>query len=95
MSTTVMSLKTDKKIKEQAQKLAKQLGFSLGTLLNAFMRQFVRDKEISFSTAPHEVLTPEMNLLLEEIDRDIKEGKNISPSFDNVDDAIAYLHRPL
>lgn len=93
MSTTVMALKTDKTVKEQAQKLAKQMGFSLGTLLNAFMRQFVRDKEIAFSAAPQEKLRPEIELLLDETDRDFREGKNISPPFSNAEDAIAYLKK--
>lgn len=93
MSTTVMALKTDKTLKEQAQKIAKQLGFSLGTLLNAFMRQFVRDKEIAFSAAPQEKLRPEIELLLEEVERDIQQGKNISPAFATGAEAVAYLKK--
>lgn len=32
-----------------------------------------------------------MEALLLEADRDFKEGKNISPSFDTLTDALAYL----
>ena len=52
MSTTVMSLKTDKAIKEKAQTIAKDMGFSLGTLINAFLRQFVKTKTIHFEAEP-------------------------------------------
>ena len=88
-----MTLKTDKTLKAQAQKIAKQMGFSLGTLINAFIRQFVREKKIAFSAHREEKLRPEIELLLEEMDRDLKEGKNISPVFDNAEDAIAYLKK--
>lgn len=52
MSTTVMSLKTDKAIKEKAQKIAKDMGFPLGTLINAFLRQFVKTKTVHFEADP-------------------------------------------
>jgi len=47
--TTVTSVKTDKKVKAQAQKLAKKMGFPLSTLINAFLRQFVRTQRVDFS----------------------------------------------
>lgn len=47
---TLLSIKTDKSLKYAAQKTAEELGFPLGTLINSFLKQFVRTKEISFST---------------------------------------------
>lgn len=89
-----MSLKTDKKLKEQAQKLANDFGFRLGTLINAFLRDFVRKKEVHFGMElPPEPMTPKLEKYLAKIEKDIKEGKNISPTFDNVEDAIAWLHQ--
>ncbi len=46
---TLLTVKTDKSLKDAAQKTAENLGFSLGTLVNAFLRQFVRTKEVTFS----------------------------------------------
>jgi len=46
---TLLTVKTDKSLKNAAQKTAAELGFSLGTLVNAFLRQFVRSKEINLS----------------------------------------------
>ena len=46
---TLMTIKTEKSLKVAAQKTAENLGFSLGTLVNAYLRQLVRTKEISFS----------------------------------------------
>lgn len=91
MSTTVMSLKTDKMVKEKAQKLAKKMGFPLGTLINAFLRQFIRDKAVNFSMEPTIPMSKALEKKLTKIEKDIKEGKNISPAFSNTDDMIDYL----
>ena len=61
-NTTVMSIKTDREIKAQAQNLAKKMGFPLGTLINAFLRQFIRDGAVSFS-----LKTEEKNLMTAQI----------------------------
>ena len=45
-----MTIKTEKSLKSAAQKTAENLGFSLGTLVNAYLKQLVRTKEISFSS---------------------------------------------
>lgn len=50
MSTkTVINVKTDKDLKNKAQKLAKNLGLPLGTVINAYLREFVRERRIVFS----------------------------------------------
>ena len=46
MSKTVVTIKTEKKLKDQAQKVAKIMGFSLGTLVNAYLRQLVINKVV-------------------------------------------------
>ena len=88
MTTTVMSLKTDKKIKEKAQKLAKKMGFPLGTLINAFLRQFVRDEAIHFTMMP---MSKTLERTLSKVEKDIKNDKNISPAFNNPEELFNYL----
>ena len=46
---TLMTIKTEKKLKIAARKTAERLGFSLGTLMNAYLRQLVRTEEVNFS----------------------------------------------
>ena len=53
MKTSVINVKTDKDIKKSAQRVAEELGLSLSTVINAYLRQFVRNKEIHLSAAPH------------------------------------------
>ena len=48
MKTTLL-IKTDKKVKKEAKKVAEAIGIPLGTILNGFLIQLARDKGISFS----------------------------------------------
>lgn len=48
-SKTILNIKTDKTLKKQAQEVASELGVPLGTAINAFLKQFVREKEITLS----------------------------------------------
>ena len=46
---TLITVKTDKSLKRAVDKLIDEIGIPLGTLINSFLRQIVRDKEVSFS----------------------------------------------
>jgi len=48
MPTTTISLRIDKKIKEQADSLFDELGLSLSAAINIFLRQSVRRQKIPF-----------------------------------------------
>ncbi len=91
MKTTMINIKTDKKVKEDAQKLAKELGFTLSSLITASLKQFIRTRSVSFS-AGYE-MTPYLEGVLTEVEKDIKTGKNLSPKFSSAKDASEYLNR--
>lgn len=46
---TILNIKTDKDLKEEAKAVAQELGVPLSTVVNAFLKQFVRDREVVFS----------------------------------------------
>lgn len=94
-NTTVMTIKTNKALKQKAQELAKDMGFPLGTLINAFLRQFVRDEAVSFSLIPQTpyVMNKKLEKELAEIEGDLKQGQNISLPFENAEGLIHYLHK--
>lgn len=48
MQTVVINFKTEPVVKKRAQAVARELGFSLSSLLNAFLRQLIRDKTVNF-----------------------------------------------
>lgn len=74
MEKTVLNIKTDKKVKEEAQKVAKELGLPLGTIINAWLRDLAREKRVVFSVPP----TPNRKTqeLLRKMLRDKKDKKN-------------------
>src|SRR3989337_1493306 len=49
LTKTTILIKTDKAIKESAQKTAERIGIPLSTILNAYLRQFVSEGRVEFS----------------------------------------------
>jgi len=76
---TVINIKTDKEVKKRAQKVAAELGFSLSAVINAYLKQFVRNKEVYFGLIPR--MSPELEKLLGRIEVDIKKNRNVSSAF--------------
>ncbi|MBL7141873.1 type II toxin-antitoxin system RelB/DinJ family antitoxin [Patescibacteria group bacterium] len=75
----VINIKTEKEVKARAQKLAKEIGLSLSAVINAYLKQFVRNKEVHFSITPK--MSPELEKLLGKIEFDIQRNRNISGDF--------------
>ena len=74
---TVISVKVDKEIKEQAQEVAKSVGIPLSTLINAYLRQLVVTRRVDFF-AP-EQMTPEMEKIIAEAEAEIAAGEVCGP----------------
>ena len=91
MNTATIFIKTEPKIKEEAQKTAQELGFSLSSILNAFLRQLVKTKTIHFSIEEEK---PSKYLvgLLRQAEADLKKGET-SPKFKTAEEFIEYLHQ--
>lgn len=91
MNTTAIYIRTEPKVKAKAQKVAKELGFSLSSLVNAWLRQLIKTKTVNFSAREEE---PSEYLIkaIKDAEEALKKGK-ASPVFDNAKDAIAWLHR--
>ena len=89
MNISLITVKTPTQVKERAQEVAKELGFSLSSLVNAYLRQLVKTKTVHFSL-PEE---PTQYLLdcLNESKKDIKAGRVIS--FEKPEEAVSYLDR--
>lgn len=88
---SVINIKTDPETKEQAQKLAADLGVTLSTIINVYLKQFIRTKEFTFSLAYQ--MSPELEKIIVEAEADIMTGKNLSPAFDQAEDALVWLEK--
>ena len=75
---TTMLIKTNKVLKQRAQKLAKKMGLPLGTLVNNYLRNFIVDRQAVFNAPMPNKKTIRA---IEEARRDIKAGKNLSGPF--------------
>jgi antitoxin component of RelBE/YafQ-DinJ toxin-antitoxin module len=75
---TLLTVKTDKSLKLAAQEVAGELGFSLGTLVNALLRQFVRTKEVNVSIDEY---VPNKKLIadIRKADKEFAEGRLPKP----------------
>ncbi|MFA6552684.1 MAG: DUF6364 family protein [Candidatus Paceibacterota bacterium] len=89
---TLINIKTDKDIKIKAQKTAKKIGLSLSSIVNAYLRHFVKTKEVHFSAEHGFRMTPALGKTLREVENDLKVGKNLSPSFSSAREMDKYLN---
>ncbi len=90
MKTAVINVKTDSKIKARAQKVASDLGFSLSSLINAYLRQLVKAKTINFSLVeeePGELLIK----AIREAERERESGDYYS--FSGADEALEFVDK--
>ncbi len=62
---TILNVKTDKKLKAEAKRISEDLGVPLSTVVNAFLKQFVRDKEITLSLNQYRMTSYLENLVAE------------------------------
>ena len=85
-----MLIKTNKVLKTRAQKLAKEMGLPLSTLINNYLREFIIERKATFYAPMPNKKTARM---IEEARRDIKAGKNLSGPFTTAEEAIAYLKK--
>lgn len=93
MVKTVINIKTDKEVKKNAQKIAKEFGISLSDVINASLRNFIRTREVRFSAIPQ--IIPEFEIFLGSVEKDIKEKKNLSLALESTEEMEKYLDNVL
>ena len=89
MKTAIINIKTDMRTKEEAQKLAEELGFSLSSIVTASLKQFIRTQEIHVSAK--KVMSPYLEEILNGVEHDITTRKNLSRSFKSGKEMDTYL----
>jgi len=89
MTKTILNIKTDPSTKLQIQEFAAELGVPVSVIMNAQIKQMLRDRKIILSTELEP--TPYLVKIMEQVEKDIKTGRNMSPSFSTAKEAINYL----
>ena len=83
MPTVSTSIKIDAKTKKEAQELFKDMGMSLTTSLNIFLKQAFRDQRIPFYVGE-----PKYKEEVYQAMKDLKQGKNLSKSYHSAREMI-------
>ena len=83
MATTNLNIRTDKEIKEAAEKIYSSLGLNMTTAINMFLRASIRESGIPFDL--------KLDIPDDETIKAIEEGRMIAKdtnakSYDNMDD---------
>lgn len=86
---TITSIKLDKDVKEEASKLAAELGLNLSVVINATLKKFITERRLVFSVEP-ELNAKTQKKFLKIMD-DIKKGKNLSKPYTNSEDLFKAL----
>jgi len=87
----MINIKTDPSVKVRAQKIAKQFGIPLSALINAQLRQLIREESVAFQVSPR--MSPWLEKIVGQVERDKKIGKNISRAFTDIEEMIAHLEK--
>lgn len=91
MKTAIINFKSDKSLKEGAERFAKGLGISLSDLLNLSLRYVLTTQSVTLDLRP----TPNAetaSIISAEL-ADIKKNKRASPAFLDTKDAFAWLKK--
>ena len=89
-SKTTILIKADKKVKETAQKAAKEIGVPLGTIMGMYLRKFANEKRIAFEVS----LTPNAKTIrmLKKSQKEYERGEYAGP-FSSLDDLYKSLRK--
>ena len=88
MTKTILNIKTDPQTKLQLQEFAAELGVPVSVIMNAQIKQMLRDRKIVLSTELEP--TPYLVKIMEQVERDIITGKNITKTYTK-EEALAHL----
>ena len=90
MNSTIINIKTDPKIKKESKKIVAEMGLTLSSAINGFLRQIIRNKTIIF-TLNENIHSDYLLSSIKESEKERKNGK--IHSFKNNNEAIKFLDK--
>ena len=91
--TSQVVFRIDKKLKDKAIKKAQNEGLPFAAVLKLATKAYV-EGDLDVQLVTQRKLNAKTRRELRRISQDIRQGKNLSPPFDNAKDAVAYLKSP-
>ena len=86
--TDTLHIRVEPSVKQKAEKTLNDLGLSITEAINVFLNQVILNDGI-----PFEIKKPKFNKATIQAIEDTKSGKNLSKTFDNVDEMFKELDK--
>jgi len=86
---TTLTIKTNGALRKEAKDLAGELGVTLTAVVNAFLRQFVRERKFSVSAEP--MPSKRKMAILEKISQEADRGRGVSGPFPDAESLFKHL----
>lgn len=86
--TDTLHIRIEPSVKQKAERTLNELGLSIADAINVFLRQVILNDGI-----PFEIRKPKFNKETIEVIEDAKKGKNLSKTFDSVDEMFKELEK--
>lgn len=90
--TTQVIFKIDKKLKDKAMAKAQHEGIAFASILKLATKAFV-DGDLSLGLVGSEKFNAAVSREIKNVQKDISQGKNLSPSFRSAKQAISFLKK--
>ena len=85
---TAINIKADRDVKNKAQKLAEELGLSLSAVVNASLKEFIRNRSVYFSALPQ--MNGSLERVIRQAEQELAAGFAKGP-FTSAEELIADL----
>ncbi len=86
--TETLHIRVEPSVKERAEKTLNELGLTIAEAVNVFLNQVILNEGI-----PFEIKKPRFNEETTKAMEDTMKGKNLSKTFDNVDEMFEELDK--
>lgn len=86
--TDTLHIRIEPTVKQKAEETLNDLGLSIADAINVFLNQVILNDGI-----PFEIKKPKWNQETMQVLDDVKQGKNVSKTFDSVDEMFEELDK--
>jgi antitoxin component of RelBE/YafQ-DinJ toxin-antitoxin module len=90
MQKALLNIKLDPATKREIQEFAAELGVPVSVLMNAQIKQLLRDRKVTLSAELEP--TPYLEKVMRQVDADVESGKNVTRT-STAAAALAHLSR--
>ncbi len=93
MAKKNLQIRLDEKLKRRAEDIFRKIGIDTPTAVRIFFTKVADVGGIPFFLQSHDdTYTPKQIAAMDHLAREARQGKNLSPAFSSMDEALTYLN---